>query len=1023
MVYPANQGTRPSSKPYSREPGDQIQAIKAYVGDETDDASDTTLTGRVEALEASPGGGNYVEYADFASLPGTGTSGTFYVTLDNNKIYRWSGTQYNEVSATLALGETNVTAYRGDRGKTAYDHSQATTSVHGIADTSALYGAGGTDVAVADGGTGASTAAGARSNLDVDQAGTAAAFADHLNTSSAHDAENIDVADAAGHYTGTTVEEILAELAGGNGAEPDLLTVKRPPVGLSDRKALPNATNRGVIRTAVIGRTPTAETEQVKWKAFQANGNGPILPGNPLELSLAALRQLPWLTGGLVARLHMTGEAADDIKADCGTYTLASPDVFSDDGTTVGCVYWNQTYWDYVDDFYSKAAPLWDDNPDVAAIHFAGPQLGQYTEPMQRATTDQATLFSALDAGFNDAANRQAWTELLKIHAKHWKHTAALIAVTSYQIVSEVTTGGVTATATRSGSTVTVTTSAAHGLATNDPVFTQCAANSALNGNAGGGTAADEITITVTGSTTFTYTTATSGTQSSTAIRVGLVRFDDVASGEVMKECLDILGKDRCVFTNHSIRSQQVVSTKTISASARAGTLVTVTATSHGYSTGDSVTIDVATSSLNGVFDITVVNTNSFTYNTVASGTVATGGAGTARKNQKVSSVSGLTVTVSGTPFTADEHTFPTAVADRYALVVAGLGVGQCARITANGTNTFTVDRALTVDTTSRIEVFKSSDEVLSFNYRYNYDRMRALGAVYFGFQTSTQGNIGHEIPTMAWACRFGAVYVEVNTNYDSDPWDPTAMIEAASYLEQNAVAAEQRNGRILADSGTTTTSCSNASSRGRLTMSAVSISSGSRTDDVVTINTSADHHLKPGDLVLVDVTDATYDGQFTVLDTPTGTQFTYAQTAADDASAGTGSCVKDFTADEHNGQLLLITAAANDAAWQVRRVEDTVPAVSTSTPGYLVLRDQWTATGSNAISATPTQPVSYEVIDVSGVGDPAFAAAPVKIAHCWGSPEGVRYGAPGDVVVDDSTGKIWSKTSGTSNTGWTSQT
>jgi hypothetical protein len=34
-----------------------------------------------------------------------------------------------------------------------------------------------TDLAVADGGTGASTAAGARTNLDVDQAGTAVALA------------------------------------------------------------------------------------------------------------------------------------------------------------------------------------------------------------------------------------------------------------------------------------------------------------------------------------------------------------------------------------------------------------------------------------------------------------------------------------------------------------------------------------------------------------------------------------------------------------------------------------------------------------------------------------------------------------------------------------------------------------------------------------------------------------------------------------------------------------------------------
>lgn len=66
-----------------------------------------------------------LEYANFAALPGTGTTGKIYVTLDTNITYRWSGSAYVEISASLALGETSSTAYRGDRGKTAYDHSQA----------------------------------------------------------------------------------------------------------------------------------------------------------------------------------------------------------------------------------------------------------------------------------------------------------------------------------------------------------------------------------------------------------------------------------------------------------------------------------------------------------------------------------------------------------------------------------------------------------------------------------------------------------------------------------------------------------------------------------------------------------------------------------------------------------------------------------------------------------------------------------------------------------------------------------
>lgn len=65
-----------------------------------------------------------LEFANYASLPVTGESGKIYITQDDNKTYRWSGTGYAIISDTLALGETYATAYRGDRGKIAYDYSQ-----------------------------------------------------------------------------------------------------------------------------------------------------------------------------------------------------------------------------------------------------------------------------------------------------------------------------------------------------------------------------------------------------------------------------------------------------------------------------------------------------------------------------------------------------------------------------------------------------------------------------------------------------------------------------------------------------------------------------------------------------------------------------------------------------------------------------------------------------------------------------------------------------------------------------------
>lgn len=78
-----------------------------------------------------------LEYDKLASFPKTGESGKIYVAQDSNKTYRWSGTAYVEISASLALGETSSTAYRGDYGKIAYDHSQKAhvTGVKGDSET------------------------------------------------------------------------------------------------------------------------------------------------------------------------------------------------------------------------------------------------------------------------------------------------------------------------------------------------------------------------------------------------------------------------------------------------------------------------------------------------------------------------------------------------------------------------------------------------------------------------------------------------------------------------------------------------------------------------------------------------------------------------------------------------------------------------------------------------------------------------------------------------------------------------
>ena len=47
----------------------------------------------------------------------TPESGKIYVDLSTNKEYRWGGSEYAEISASLALGETSGTAYEGNKGK------------------------------------------------------------------------------------------------------------------------------------------------------------------------------------------------------------------------------------------------------------------------------------------------------------------------------------------------------------------------------------------------------------------------------------------------------------------------------------------------------------------------------------------------------------------------------------------------------------------------------------------------------------------------------------------------------------------------------------------------------------------------------------------------------------------------------------------------------------------------------------------------------------------------------------------
>lgn len=71
-----------------------------------------------------------LEFATLANFPATGETGKIYIATNTNVTYRWSGSTYVEISASLALGTTSTTAYRGDFGNTAYVHSQTIGNPH-----------------------------------------------------------------------------------------------------------------------------------------------------------------------------------------------------------------------------------------------------------------------------------------------------------------------------------------------------------------------------------------------------------------------------------------------------------------------------------------------------------------------------------------------------------------------------------------------------------------------------------------------------------------------------------------------------------------------------------------------------------------------------------------------------------------------------------------------------------------------------------------------------------------------------
>ena len=97
--------------------------------------SASKLTGTIPTANLPSYVDDVVEGETTANFPEEGETGKIYVATSTNKTYRWSGSGYVEISASLALGTTSSTAFRGDYGNTAYTHATA----KGSAFASGLY--------------------------------------------------------------------------------------------------------------------------------------------------------------------------------------------------------------------------------------------------------------------------------------------------------------------------------------------------------------------------------------------------------------------------------------------------------------------------------------------------------------------------------------------------------------------------------------------------------------------------------------------------------------------------------------------------------------------------------------------------------------------------------------------------------------------------------------------------------------------------------------------------------------------
>ena len=114
-----------------------VDALGGKVG-QNNGIAQLDAQGKVPASQLPSYVDDVLEYSAKSAFPTSGEPGKIYVSTDDNKTYRWSGSAYVEISASIALGTTSSTAFAGDKGQTAYSHATDSARVT-AAKASGLY--------------------------------------------------------------------------------------------------------------------------------------------------------------------------------------------------------------------------------------------------------------------------------------------------------------------------------------------------------------------------------------------------------------------------------------------------------------------------------------------------------------------------------------------------------------------------------------------------------------------------------------------------------------------------------------------------------------------------------------------------------------------------------------------------------------------------------------------------------------------------------------------------------------------